>query len=55
MSFSTCRVVSFKLKNQIIIDDLIDKEFFTIKRPYMQGSEIKSYTIECKLTRSNGI
>ena len=48
MSFSTCRVVSFKLKKQINIDDLLDRETFKIERTFMRGTEIKTDVIDCK-------
>ena len=50
MSFNTCRVVSFKLKKQINIDDLLDRETFKIERTFMQGTEIKTDVIDCKIT-----
>ena len=50
MSFSTCRVVSFKLRSQINIDEMAEKEAFTIERCFMEGDEIKRHEITCKLT-----
>ena len=45
MYFNKSRNVSFKLKSQINIDELVDKENFTFDRSYMQGNEIKTDTI----------
>ena len=38
MSFSKCRLVSFKLKKQVNIDEMLDKENFELKRSYMQDN-----------------
>ena len=32
MSYSTCKVVTFKLKNQINIDEMLDREEFKLER-----------------------
>ena len=38
MSFNKCRIVSFKLKEKINIDELVEKENFEMKRSYIVGS-----------------
>ena len=51
MSYSTCRVVTFKLKNQINIDEMLDREEFKLERSYMKENEnvITTDLIDCKL------
>ena len=51
MSFNKYRIVSFKLREQINIDEMADREEFTLKRSYMQGTEIKTDVISCKITQ----
>ena len=50
MSFNQCQMVSFKLKNQINIDEMANRECFTLERSYMQGSEFQTDVIACKIT-----
>ena len=40
MSFAGCRLVSFKLREQINIDEMWEKESFTFERPYLEGDEL---------------
>ena len=49
MSFNKFRTISFKLKKQIDIDELIEKENFEMKRSYMEGNQIKTDVISCKI------
>ena len=49
MSFNKFRTLSFKLKKQINIDELADKENFEMKRSYLTGNEIKTDLIACKI------
>ena len=49
MSFSKCRLVSFKLKKQVNIDEMLDRENFELERSYMQDNLIKTDTITCKI------
>ena len=51
MSYSTCRAVTFKLKNQINIDEMLDREEFKLERSYMKDNEnvITTDLIDCKL------
>ena len=49
MSFNKFRTVSFKLKRQIDIDELVEKENFEMKRSYMEGNQIKTDVISCKI------
>ena len=49
MSFNKCRIVSFKLKEKINIDELVEKENFEMKRSYMQDNVIKNDTITCRI------
>ena len=46
MLFNKFRIVSFKLKNQINIDELADKDNFEIARSYMEGNQIKTDKID---------
>ena len=49
MSFNKYRTPSFKLKKQINIDELVEKENFEMSRSYMLGNEIKTDVIACKI------
>ena len=49
MSFNKCRIVSFKLKKQINIDELVEMENFEMKRSYMQDNNIKTDVISCRI------
>ena len=49
MSFGKYRTVTFKLKKQINIDDLFEKENFKMKRSYMQDNMIRTDVISCKI------
>ena len=43
MGDTSCRTVSFKLKNQINFDELSDRENFSFDRTYREGEEVKLY------------
>ena len=49
MSFARCRIISFKLKKQINVDEMAGKEYFEMKRSYTQDDVIKTDVIECKI------
>ena len=49
MSFGKYRTVTFKMKKQINIDDLFEKENFEMKRSYMQDNMIRTDVISCKI------
>ena len=49
MSFGKYRTVSFKLKKQINIDEMHEKENFEMKRSYMKDNLIQTDVISCKI------
>ena len=49
MSFGKFRTVSFKLKKQINIDEMHEKERFELKRSYMKDNLITTDVINCKI------
>ena len=49
MAYSRCRTVTFKLKKQVNIDELAEKENFEMKRSYMQDNKIISDVITCRI------
>ena len=48
-SFKGIRLVTFKLKEQIDIDRLIDKQYFDVKRTFKRNGKLESNTIKCKI------
>ena len=49
MSFGKYRTVSFKLKKQINIDEMHEKENFEMKRSYIKDNLIQTDVISCKI------
>ena len=49
MAYSRCRTVTFKLKKQVNIDELAEKENFEMKRSYMQDTKIVTDIITCRI------
>ena len=48
-SYKGIRIVMFKLKEQIDIDNLIEKQHFKFKRFFKRFGNMKSATIKCKI------
>ena len=48
-SYKGIRLVTFKLKEQINIDDLIEKQHFEIKRSFKKSGKLETSIIKCKI------
>ena len=48
-SFKGIRIVTFKLKDQIDIDNLIGKQHFDFKRTFKRNGKLESSIIKCKI------
>ena len=48
-SFKGIRIVMFKLKEQVNVDQLIDKQFFTYKRKFKKKGKLENIEINFKI------
>ena len=56
-SYKGIRIVTFKLKEQIDVDELIGKQFFSYKRRFKRNGKLENVEIKCKIRglRSNAL
>ena len=49
LSFKGQRIVTFKLKEQIDVDNLLDKQHFEYKRSFKRHGKLESVIVKCKI------